>query len=287
MLAQVIPKTIDIDIVVGDDLWAINAVPNQIDQIMMNLAINARDAMPDGGKLTMKTQNITLDEEYCSIDPVAKPGRYVLIEVSDTGTGIDKETLGHIFEPFFTTKESGKGTGLGLAVVYGIVEQHGGRIICDSKQSVGTTFRIYFPAIQEIPEEQYSEKKESPKGKGETLLLVDDETSVLEIDSSFLNKANFKVIAASNAKDALELYEKHRDEIRLVLLDLIMPETGGKQCLEALRNMDPNVKVLIATGYTKRGMTQELKDAGAIDFILKPFDSPQLLEKIRKIIDEE
>jgi PAS domain S-box-containing protein len=152
MLAHAIPKTIDIDIVAGDDLWAIIAVPNQIDQILMNLAINARDAMPDGGKLTMKTQNITLDEEYCRIDPVAKPGRYVLIEVSDTGTGMDKETVSHIFEPFFTTKEAGKGTGLGLSVVYGIVEQHGGRIVCDSEPSVGTTFKIYFPAIEDLAE---------------------------------------------------------------------------------------------------------------------------------------
>ena len=151
MLAHVIPKTIDIDLVAGDDLWTVNAAPNLIDQILMNLAINASDAMPDGGKLTIKTQNTTLDEEYCSFDPVAKPGRYVLIEVSDTGTGMDKETVSHIFEPFFTTKESGKGTGLGLAVVYGIVEKHGGRIVCDSEPSVGTTFRVYFPAIEDRP----------------------------------------------------------------------------------------------------------------------------------------
>ena len=151
MLTRSIPKMIEIELLLADDIWSINAVSNQIDQILTNLAINARDAMPDGGKLTMKTQNITLDEEYCSIDPVAKPGRYVLIEVSDTGTGMDKETVSHIFEPFFTTKESGKGTGLGLAVVYGIVEKHGGRIVCDSEPSVGTTFRVYFPAIEDRP----------------------------------------------------------------------------------------------------------------------------------------
>ncbi len=153
MLAPVMPKTIDIDLVEADDLWAINAVPNQIDQILMNLAINARDAMPDGGRLTIKTQNKLLDQEFLRPYPHTKPGHYVLISVTDSGKGMDKETASHIFEPFFTTKEPGKGTGLGLAVVYGIVEQHSGMIICDSKPSVGTTFSIYLPAIEEVLEE--------------------------------------------------------------------------------------------------------------------------------------
>jgi PAS domain S-box-containing protein len=286
LLARTIPKMIKIDVVKAHDLSSIKGDSTQIEQILMNLAINASDAMPDGGTLTIQTMNTALDEKFCSSHPNTRPGPYVLLSVTDTGTGMNEETVRRIFEPFFTTKEKGKGTGLGLAVVYGIVEQHSARIICESKPSVGTTFRIYFPAIEEVHEEDYSEKTEPPRGLGETILLVDDETSVLEIDSSLLNRANYKVISASNAKDALELYEKHRDEIRLVLLDLIMPEIGGKQCLEALRNMDPNVKVLVLTGYTKRGMTQELKDAGAIDFILKPFDMSLLLVKIRKIIDE-
>ncbi len=287
MLSRSIPKTIEIDLLLADDLWTIKAAPNQIDQILMNLAVNASDAMPDGGRLTIKTNNIVLDDEFCSSYPDTKPGRYALITVSDTGSGMDKETVSHIFEPFFTTKEPGKGTGLGLAVVYGIVEQHGGRIICESKPSVGTIFKIYFPAVEEIQKEKYLEKKEPPRGQGETILLVDDEANILEMASRLLDNANYKVITASNAKDAIELYEKHRDKIRLVLLDMIMPEMGGIRCLEVLRTMDPNVKVLIITGYTESGMTQELKDAGAGDFILKPFDTPQLLEKIRKIIDEE
>ena len=170
MLSRSMPKMIEIDLLLEDDLWTINAAPNQIDQILMNLAINARDAMQDGGRLTIKTQNLELDEVFCRSRPGAKPGRYVLIEVSDTGTGMDKETASHIFEPFFTTKASGKGTGLGLAVVYGIVEQHNGWIICDSALSVGTTFRIYFPAIEEVPQEPYFEKKEPQRGKGETIL---------------------------------------------------------------------------------------------------------------------
>ena len=163
MLTRSMPKMIEINLLLADDLWAINAVPNQIDQILMNLAINARDAMPHGGKLTIKTNNIELDEEYCRFEPNTKPGRYALVTVSDTGSGMNKETASRIFEPFFTTKEAGKGTGLGLSVVYGIVQQHGGKIFCHSEPSVGTTFRIYFPAIEEVPQNDILRKR-SPAG---------------------------------------------------------------------------------------------------------------------------
>ncbi len=286
MLTRSIPRTIEIDLLLADDLWTINAAPNQIDQILMNLAVNARDAMPDGGKLTIKTNNIVLDEEYCRFDPVAKPGKYALITVSDTGTGMSKKTASHIFEPFFTTKETGKGTGLGLAVVYGIVEQHGGRIICDSEPSVGTTFRIYFPAIKEVPQEQYAEKKKPPRGQGETVLVVDDEPQITEFTSKVLTDSNYRVITALNGKGALDLYEKHREEINLVILDLIMPEMAGKECLRALLRTDPKVRVLMISGVLKPGMAEDLKEAGAKGFVKKPFDMNRLLEKIRKIIED-
>jgi CheY-like chemotaxis protein len=278
---------IEIDLLLADDLWAIKAAPNQIDQILMNLAVNARDAMPGGGMLTIKTENITLDDEYCIFDPLAKPGRHALITLSDTGTGMNKETASHIFEPFFTTKEADKGTGLGLSVVYGIVEQYGGRIICDSEPSVGTTFRIYFPAIEELPQEQYFEKKEPPRGQGETILMVDDEADFLELAGRTLNRANYTVIRALKGKDALELYEKHRKEIRLVILDLLMPGMGGKQCLEALRKLDPKVRVLIASGALNSAIKADLNKIGVEGLIAKPFETSQLLEKIRKIIDGE
>jgi CheY-like chemotaxis protein len=242
--------------------------------------------MRDGGKLTIKTQNVTLDEKYCRLNPLAKPGRYASITVSDTGIGMNKETAGHIFEPFFTTKEAGKGTGLGLAVVYGIVEQHGGRIICDSEPSVGTTFMIYFPAIEKVPQEQYSEKKEPPKGKGETILLVDDEPNFLEMVSRQLTEYNYKIITALNGKEALSLYEKHREEIKLIILDLMMPAMGGAECLQTLLTMDPKIRVLVASGALKEGMPDDSKLAGAKGFIKKPFDMNRMLEKIRKVIDE-
>ncbi len=287
ILGRSIPKMIEIDLSLADDLWTINGDKNQIDQILMNLAVNARDAMLDGGKLFIQTRNTVLDSEFCRPYPDTQPGRYVLLSVTDTGKGMDHETLKHIFEPFFTTKEPDKGTGLGLSVVYGIVENHGGKIICESEPSLGATFRIYFPAIAEVSEDQYFEKKEPPTGRGETILVVDDESNLLKVTSRLLNLANYRAIAASNGKDALELYEKHRAEIRLVILDLIMPGMDGKHCLEALRNMDPNVRVLIASGQPKPGMAEDLRVAGAMDFIAKPFDIPQLLETIRKIIDEE
>jgi nitrogen-specific signal transduction histidine kinase/CheY-like chemotaxis protein len=287
MLARSIPKMIEIDLLLDDDLWTIKAAPNQIDQILMNLAINARDAMPDGGRLTIKTLNLKLDEEHCRYHPNTKPGRYVLLSVTDTGRGMDEATVKRIFEPFFTTKEEGKGTGLGLAVVYGIVEQHNGWIVCDSAPSVGTTFRIYFPATDEVPQEQYFEKKEPPMGQGETILLVDDEPDFLELAGRTLNRANYTVILALKGKDALELYEKHRAEIRLVILDLLMPEMDGRRCLDALQDIDPNVRVLIATGHTTPGMGGELEQAGAKGFISKPFETSQLLEEVRKIIDEK
>ena len=175
---------------------------------------------------------------------------------------MDNETVSHIFEPFFTTKEPGKGTGLGLSVVYGIVGQHGGRIICDSAPSVGTTFRIYFPAIEEVPEEEYFENKERPRGQGETILLVDDEPNLVVIVSRQLVSANYRVMKASNGKEALNLYEKHREEIRLVILDLLMPGMGGKQCLEALRKLNPNVRVLIASGAMNSAIEADLRRLG-------------------------
>jgi PAS domain S-box-containing protein len=286
LLVPIMPKDIGIDLVLADDIWTIKAAPNQIDQVLMNLAVNARDAMPDGGRLTIKTDNIMLDEEFCSAYPNTKPGRYALITVADTGAGMNRKTVSRIFEPFFTTKDKDKGTGLGLAIVYGIVEGHGGMIVCDSAPSLGTTFKIYFPAVEEIQEEKYSEKKEPPRGQGETILLVDDEPDLVQIVSRQLVSANYSVIRALKGKDALELYEKHREQISLVILDLLMPGMGGKQCLEALRKLDPNVRVLIASGAFKSEIEADLTEIGAKGFIGKPFDTAKLLEKIRKIIDE-
>ncbi|MHB8202150.1 MAG: PAS domain S-box protein [Desulfomonilaceae bacterium] len=287
LLAHTIPKTIEIEIFVADDLHVINGDSTQIEQILMNLAINARDAMPDGGRLVIETKNIVLDEENCRARLGTKPGRYVLLSVTDTGTGMDPETANRIFEPFFTTKERGKGTGLGLSVVYGIVEQHGGAITCYSELSVGTTFKIYFPAIEEVPDVKEAGTKEPSTGRSETILVVDDEPNVTELVSRMLIEANYKVITASNGKEALDLYEKSQEEIKLVILDLNMPVMDGRQLLEALLSINPKVKAVIASGYAANGKAKEVSAIGAKMFIDKPFDRRRVLENIRQIIDQE
>ena len=286
LLGRSISKMIEIDLLLADDLWTISGSQNQIEQILMNLAVNAKDVMPDGGRLCIETRNITLDEQYSRFHLGPKPGRYVLFSVADTGTGMAPETVHRIFEPFFTTKEQGKGTGLGLSIVYGIVEEHGGRILCYSEPTVGTTFKIYFPAIEENPGSHYAKRGEPLKGQSETILVVDDEPRLTELASMMLTDANYRVITASNGKEALELYEKHREEIRLVILDLMMPVMAGEECLGALLRMDPKVRVLVASGGLRLGMAEDFKERGAKGFIKKPFDMLQFLEEIRKAIDE-
>jgi two-component system, cell cycle sensor histidine kinase and response regulator CckA len=287
MLERTIPKMIEIQLVLAKDLAAINADPTQVDQILMNLAVNARDAMPEGGRLVIETANLVLDEEYAASHLEAKPGRYVLLSFADTGIGMDEETLEHMFEPFYSTKGVGAGTGLGLAMVYGIVQQHGGRIRCDSELGQGTTFRIYFPTIvsDEKPEEKTP--KEMPAGGSETVLLVDDEGMIRDLCSRILAKAGYKVIAASNGKEALKAYQQRKDEISLVILDLIMPEMGGKQCLESLLEFDPWVKVIIASGHSPNGETREALSSSARGFVDKPYNIRQVLEVVRSVLDEK
>ena len=212
MLDRTVPKMIEIQLFLAEDLAAINADGTQMDQVLMNLAVNARDAMPEGGKLVFETANVVLDEEYATSHLNAKPGHYVLLTVADTGAGMDKETLEHIFEPFYTTKETGEGTGLGLAMVYGIVQQHGGHIRCYSEPGEGTTFKIYFPALVSDEEPQETSARAMPLGGSETILLVDDEEMIRDLCSRILTKSGYNVITASNGKEALEVYREQREK---------------------------------------------------------------------------
>ena len=287
VLSRTLPKMIGIELKLTNDLRKINADPTQMDQILMNLAVNARDAMREKGKLTIETANVTLDEEYCKLQMGTKPGEYVLLSVSDDGHGMDKETLKHIFEPFFTTKAHREGTGLGLAMVYGIVQQHGGCIMCHSEPSKGTTFKMYFPAVVSEEQFQEAESRTPPLGGFETILIVDDEQPVRDLGVRILTNAGYKVITASNGKEALEMYQAQSSEISLVLLDLVMPEMGGKQCLESLLSCDPAAKVVIATGYTSPGGTTREKLAStARGFIEKPYDGRQVLDVVRSVLDK-
>jgi CheY-like chemotaxis protein len=268
----------------SDRLKTVEADSGQIRQLLMNMALNARDAMPDGGKLSIGTNN--LGEGDLSAPSGAKPGDYVQLTVSDTGIGMDGETVDRIFEPFYTTKGLAYQTGLGLAVVHGIIEQHGGYIRCDTKPKQGTTFQIYLPTAQPRKADAVSVKAQ-PLGGTETILIVDDEEYVRDLASRFLERAGYRVITADNPLTALGLYDNERSDISLVILDLIMPKMGGKQFLEELLKIDSKLKVLIASGYSDTYDREELVRAGARGFVGKPFHMTELLQALREVLDAD
>ncbi len=253
----------------------------------MNLAVNAKDAMPDGGKLIVETANVILDQDYCKIHRVANPGSYVQLTVTDTGHGIDKMTIEHIFEPFYTTKETGKGTGLGLATVYGIVKSHNGHIVCYSEPDEGTTFKIYLPTIDSTEEARKAEEHmTAPEGGSETILLVDDEEPIRSLGTQILEEFGYTVLTAADGESALQIYSKEQKRIDLVILDLIMPGMGGKLCLLELLKINLEAKVAIASGYSPDGPTREILKNGAKGFISKPYDLRQILKVVREVLDK-
>ncbi|AFM25681.1 PAS domain S-box protein [Desulfomonile tiedjei] len=285
LLRRTIPRMIDIEMKLADDLAEINADPAQIQQMLMNLVVNARDAMADSGRLRLATKNVILDEGFCSTHVGINPGAFVLLQVSDTGHGMDRATIEHIFEPFYTTKEVGRGTGLGLATVYGIVNQHGGIITCESEIGRGTAFSIYFPAIAAYGKFGINGFESAAESGTETILLVDDEDMVRDLGARILRRAGYTVLTANNGQNALEVFKEESSLISLVILDLIMPELGGKDCLPELLKIDPAVKVLIASGYAADAATQECIRLGAKGFVAKPFRLKELLQNVRKTLD--
>jgi PAS domain S-box-containing protein len=284
LLERSLPKEITVELHLEPGLWAAEADPSQMSQVLMNLCVNARDAMPDGGTLTLETRNMTLDEEETRAILSAQPGRYVRLSVSDTGCGMSSEVQARLFEPFFTTKEAGKGTGLGLAVVYGIVKAHGGFINFYSEVDQGSTFHLYLPAIRLAVEERETKAAELPTGT-ETVLLVDDEESVRKLGQRILKRCSYTVLMAKNGVQALEVYQAHQGEIALVVLDALMPEMGGRECLRRLRELDPQVKVLISTGYTADSSAQELMAEGALGIVEKPFLLQDFATAVRTVLD--
>ncbi|MBW2104042.1 MAG: PAS domain S-box protein, partial [Deltaproteobacteria bacterium] len=292
LLKRTIPKMIEIELFFEKDLGIINADPAQVEQIIMNIAVNARDAMPEGGKLLIETENIVLDEEYCKTHLGASPGKYALLRISDTGSGMDKETLEHIFEPFFTTKDIGRGTGLGLAMVYGIVKEHGGYIMCYSEPGTGTEFKVYFPVIeQEEPFRMGDDRDGGPDsipGGTEVVLLVDDEQSILDTAKEMLGRFGYRVITAGSGEDAIHTVkravtgDKDTPFPDIVILDLSMPGMGGHACLERLLEMHPDMKIVIASGYSVNGAANNTLKAGAKGFISKPYRLEEMLRKVRR-----
>ncbi|MEA3359279.1 MAG: PAS domain S-box protein [Thermodesulfobacteriota bacterium] len=285
LLRRTIPKMIDIELHLENDIKVINADPVQVEQIIMNLCVNSRDALPDGGRLIIKTENAALDEEYCIMHPGATPGEYVLLSISDNGSGMDKLTLGRIFEPFFTTKETGKGTGLGLSMVYGLVKNHGGYITCDSELEQGTTFKLYFPLTIEVMSSEPSITEETmPDGGNETILLVDDEAYLRKLGRDILEKFGYRVLTANDGESAFELYRNEGDNISLIILDLIMPGMGGKKCLEEILRVDPHVNVIIASGYPIDQPEREALLKGARAFIDKPYKLRHVLKVVQEVL---
>ncbi len=260
------------------DIWTVEVDQAQIEQVLLNLFVNAWQAMPAGGHLYLETRNDILDERYTR--PYSfSPGRYVRLSVTDTGIGMDEKTRERIFEPFFTTKELGHGTGLGLSSVYGIVKAHAGIITVYSEKGHGTTFKIHLPASERRIEDETAREEEPQRGEG-TILLVDDEQIIVDVGVKLLENLGYKVLVARNGEDAVALYREKAGAINLVILDMIMPGMGGGQTFEALKAIDPEVRVILASGYTLDSKAREIMDRGCRDFIQKPFTMLELSQKI-------
>ena len=284
MLRRMIGEDIELVIAPSSELGCVRADPGHIEQIIMNLAVNARDAMPGGGKLTIKTANADLDETYTRQHAGARPGAYVMMSVRDTGEGISPEVMPHIFEPFFTTKQPGKGTGLGLSMVYGVVKQNSGYIWADSEPEKGTTFEIYLPRIDApaLPLEQ-SEVEATARGGSETILLAEDDEPLRCLTRGVLEGAGYTVLEAQDARMAIEIAEERGASIDLLLTDVIMPGISGRQLGAILRTCRPELRVLYMSGYAGDLLADSLEPDSAL--IEKPFTNNALLVKVRRILD--
>jgi PAS domain S-box-containing protein len=285
MLRRLIGEDIDLWTVLNPDLWNVNVDPGQIDQIIMNLAVNARDAMPRGGRLTIETANVELDETYTQAHVGVQPGPYVMLAVSDNGEGMGAETKARIFEPFFTTKEPDKGTGLGLSTVYGIVKQSGGHIWLYSERGRGTTFKVYLPRVMEgvTAQEKSPATAETTKGT-ETILLVEDEDMVRSLLKSVLEADGYTVLDASNGADAVRLFRQYAAPIHLLVTDVVMPGMTGKEVATSLRAQCPSLKVLYMSGYTDNAIVHHGVLEPGIEFLHKPFGPTTLSQKVRAVI---
>jgi len=283
LLRRLIPANIDVIPVLHPDLGKVKADPAQIQQILINLVVNARDAMPQGGKISIETADVALDEEFASRYLDVPPGDYIMLSVSDTGEGIDAESLAHIFEPFFTTKKAGKGTGLGLSTTYGIVKQSGGHITVASVQGRGTTFRIYFPKLAEACSSIVPDAKPMPAGIA-TLLLVEDELGLRKLMRATLERQGYRVLEAKDGAEALSICRDNLAQIDLVVTDLAMPRMTGLQLKEKVVALRSSMKFLLISGYVEEAVGSPEQIAHVGDFLEKPFLPDELARKVREIL---
>ncbi len=289
MLRRLIGEDVTLSWLPGSGLWPVRADPTQIDQILANLCVNARDAVSGNGKIIMETGNVTFDQAYCNIHPGFVPGDFVLLAVSDTGHGMDKATMDRIFEPFFTTRDIGQGTGLGLATVYGIVKQNDGFINVYSEKGAGTTIKIYLPRHQgvvESPEEKVDDG--IPQGRSdETILIVEDDRDILMLTKEILEISGYSVLTASSPSHALKLAQENAGKIQLLLTDVIMPEMNGRDLADRIVNYCPGLKVLFMSGYTTNVIVHQGILETGVEFIQKPFGNNELHNRIQKMLSEK
>ncbi len=278
-------KDITVHLDLTEELYVIKADQGQIKQTLLNLYVNAAEAMPRGGDLYLKTTNVT-DQDIKDKPYRPKPGNYVLLTITDTGTGMDKKTMERIFDPFFTTKGMGKGTGLGLASVYGIIKAHGGYIDVDSAKGHGTTFSVYLPSSEAADSVKELLSPEVLRGN-EGILLVDDEDVIIDVGQQMLKTLGYQVYVAKSGREAIETYEANNDRIDMVILDMVMPDMGGGEAYDMIKKIDPSIKVLLSSGYSIDGEAAEILRRGCNGFIQKPFDVTQLSHKLREILDKQ
>ncbi|WP_193198105.1 response regulator [Nostoc sp. MG11] len=283
ILKETLPKSIEICTDVPQDLWTVSGDSTQIHQVLMNLCVNARDAMPNGGTLKISAENVFFDENYARMNLEAKIGPYVVITVSDAGVGIPAEILDRIFEPFFTTKEVGKGTGLGLSTVIGIIKSHGGFVKVYSEVGNGTRFQVYLPAAEGI-EKLSLDSWTLPKGNGELILVVDDEPAIQEITKTSLETHNYQAIIANDGIEAIALYAKHMDEISAVLMDIMLPTLDGLTAIRTLQKINPQVKIIATSGLMSNNKIGTIADIGVTTFLPKPYTVNELLLALQKVM---
>jgi PAS domain S-box-containing protein len=280
ILKDTLPKSIEVEFEASDDLFVVAGDATQLHQVLMNFFVNARDAMPAGGKLTIKADNVHIDDSYARMNLEAKPGAFVLITIADSGVGISPEVINRIFEPFFTTKEHGKGTGLGLSTALGIVKGHGGFINVYSEPGRGTQFKIYLPAVETPFTVQADSSASLPIGRGELILVVDDEIAIREITKGTLEAYGYRALTAADGTEAVALYAQHKDEIEVVLTDLMMPYMDGPVTIRALLKMNPNVRIIASSGLAENSRAIE----GVKLFLPKPYTAERLLNALAEVI---
>jgi CheY-like chemotaxis protein len=280
---ETFPKSIEVHSDIAPNLWTVCGDATQLHQVLMNLCVNARDALPDGGTLSIGAKNLFLNEQSARMNIDAKTGAYIVITISDTGIGIPPEILDRIFEPFFTTKEVGKGTGLGLSTVIGIVKSHGGFVNVSSKLGQGTKFEVYLPSLEEAPASRV-EDAEMPRGHGELILVVDDEVAIRQITQTSLETYSYKVLTASDGIEALAMYAQHHEEINVVLIDMMMPAMDGPTTIRTLRRIKPQVKIVAVTGLVSDDKLAQARRLGVQTFLYKPYTTKELLKALDGIL---